>query len=145
MPVRSPTTLRTFTASAVTSPPIPSPGITAIRAVRMRFRPIRGSAGDYLQAAGCVVRRAAERILAGRRTIERDDPGGIGRDERRAAALARAPEEIARHTVQRDAVEDDRMRAAVARRETNHVALARLYRGRLEFAAVPACDVYLLQ
>src|SRR5688572_8632223 len=104
-----------------------------------------GSARAYLQPAGSIVRRAAERILPGRCPIERNDPGGIGGDQWGAAPLARTLEVVARHTIERGAVEDDRMRAAVARGEANYVALAGLYGGRLEFAAVPPRDVDLLQ
>ena len=103
------------------------------------------SAGGHLQPAGGIMRGAAEQILAGRCAVESDDPGGAGGDEGRPTQLSGVLEPDARRAVERGAVENDGVRAAIACCEPDYVARLRLNDGRLELAALAASDIDLLQ
>ena len=76
--------------------------------------------------------QAAEWIAPQRSILQRDYPAGAGRYQRRAAQLSRAFEKSALLRL-RD-VEDDRVRAAILRGESEVVARLRLDLTRLEIA-----------
>jgi hypothetical protein len=103
------------------------------------------SARDDLQPTGRVVGRAAEWVFAGWRIVEGNDPGSTRRDERRPAQLTGALEVTPGNAIERGTLENDGMRAAVARSEANHIALPRLHRGRLELTFTPSRNIDLLQ
>jgi hypothetical protein len=64
---------------------------------------------------------AAERVFAGWRTLERDHPRRPARDERRTAELARALEKLTTRAGQSSTLEDDRVAAIIASRESHDV------------------------
>src|SRR5690606_40977354 len=113
---------------------MPSPGITAMRAMAGEIRPGgrlspgRGTPSrlddeDAARAVG----DAHERIRARRRAVERHDPRGARLDEWRAAELARLGEEGAGLGRERRRGECDGVRAVGDRGEADNVARACTY------------------
>src|SRR5690606_30950917 len=98
--------------------PIPSPGITAMRA--MWFLSV--GAGTHADTAAHSVRRACERVVTGRRTGEGDHPLRACSDERRAAQLCVLLEERTRLRTQARRIERERVQPVVAGREAHDVA-----------------------